>query len=97
MKTRLIKGPTPDTLAMLQRRMPAEFRARVGLIRIDAVGLLMLPVPDLYFYADLASKSAQIVVTEITGSCPQHVTTLAIFGELSAVEEAMRVIAHDAT
>lgn len=46
---------------MLKRRMPGEFRSRLDLIRIDAIGLLILPVPDLYFYADVASKSANVV------------------------------------
>jgi len=92
MKKRIINAPTPDTLTMLKRRMPGEFRSRLDQIRIDAIGLVMLPVPDLYFFADMASKSAHVVVSEIHGSCPQHITTLAIFGEVSAVNEAMRII-----
>ncbi|MFT8209574.1 MAG: BMC domain-containing protein [Symbiopectobacterium sp.] len=97
MKTRIINAPTPDIVAMLKRRMPGEFRSRLDLLRIDAIGLLMLPVPDLYFYADLASKSANVVVSEIFSSCPQHITTLAIFGEVAAVNEAMRMIENDNT
>ncbi len=97
MKTRIINAPTPDIVAMLKRRMPGEFRSRLDLLRIDAIGLLMVPVPDLYFYADLASKSANVVVSEIFGSCPQHITTLAIFGEVAAVNEAMRMIENDNT
>lgn len=97
MKTRIINAPTPDIVAMLKRRMPGEFRSRLDLLRIDAIGLLMLPVPDLYFYADLASKSANVVVSEIFGNCPQHITTLAIFGEVAAVNEAMRMIENDNT
>ena len=90
---------------MLKRRMPGEFRSRLDLIRIDAIGLLILPVPDLYFYADVASKSANVytegntfkvvVQLKIFGSCPQHITTLAIFGEVAAVHEAMRIIEED--
>lgn len=95
MKKRIINAPAPEVLAMLKRRMPGEFRSRLDLIRIDAIGLIMLPVPDLYFYADMASKSAHVVVSEIFGSCPQHVTTLAIFGEVAAVDEAMRTIEDD--
>ncbi|MCP1439546.1 ethanolamine utilization microcompartment shell protein EutS [Erwinia persicina] len=92
MKTRIINAPTPETLAMLRRRMPSEFRTRLDLLRVDAVALLMLPVPDLYFCADLASKGADVMVSEIFGSCPQHITSLAIFGEVAAVAEAMRLI-----
>lgn len=95
MKKRIINAPAPEVLAMLKRRMPGEFRSRLDLIRIDAIGLIMLPVSDLYFYADMASKSAHVVVSEIFGSCPQHVTTLAIFGEVAAVNEAMRTIEDD--
>ncbi|WP_409306662.1 BMC domain-containing protein [Pectobacterium sp. B1J-3] len=95
MKKRIINAPTPDILAMLKRRMPGEFRSKLDLIRIDAIALIMLPVPDLYFYADAACKSANVVVSEIFGSCPQHITTLAIFGEVSAVNEAMRFIEDD--
>jgi ethanolamine utilization microcompartment shell protein EutS len=95
MKTRIIIAPGPDTLAMLKRRVSSEFRQRLGLIRIDAIGLIMLPIPDLYYCADLASKCADVAVTEITGTCPQHVTALAVFGEVSAVNEAMRTIEDD--
>lgn len=65
---------------MLKRRMPSESRNRLESIRIDAIGLIMLPVPDLYFYADLASKAHMLRYPEIFGSCPQHITTLALFG-----------------
>lgn len=95
MKKRIINAPTPETVAMLKRRMPSESRSRLERVRIDAVGLIMLPVPDLYFYADQASKSAHVAVSEIFGSCPQHITTLAIFGEVAAVNEAMRIIEDD--
>ncbi|MDR7343482.1 hypothetical protein J2X14_001894 [Pantoea alhagi] len=95
MKKRIINAPTPETVAMLKRRMPSESRSRLERVRIDAIGLIMLPVPDLYFYADQASKSAHVAVSEIFGSCPQHITTLAIFGEVAAVNEAMRIIEDD--
>ncbi|NYY80347.1 hypothetical protein DMH27_07865 [Raoultella planticola] len=74
--------------------MPAESRNRLESIRIDAIGLIMLPIPDLYFYADLAVK-AHMLRYRIFGSCPQHITTLALFGEIAAVNEAMRIIEDD--
>jgi len=97
MKKRIINAPTPETLLMLKRRMPSESRNRLELVRIDAIGLIMLPIPDLYFYADKASKSAHVAVSEIFGSCPQHITTLAIFGEVAAVNEAMSIIEDDSS
>lgn len=97
MKKRIINAPTSEIVTMLKRRMPSEARNRLDMVRIDAIGLVMLPIPDLYFYADQASKSAHVTVSEIFGSCPQHITTLAIFGEVAAVHEAMRVIEDDAS
>lgn len=97
MKKRIINAPTPETLLMLKRRMPSESRNRLEQVRIDAIGLIMLPIPDLYFYADKASKSAHVAVSEIFGSCPQHITTLAIFGEVAAVNEAMSIIEDDSS
>jgi len=96
MNKRIINAPAPAIVTMLKRRMPSELRSHLDDIRIDAIGLLMLPVADLYFFADVASKSASVVVSEIFGNCPQHITTLAIFGEVAAVNEAMRIIErHD--
>ncbi|MGR6979973.1 BMC domain-containing protein [Testudinibacter sp. P27/CKL/0425] len=92
MKKRLISAPSQEVLNMMKRRMSSEARTLVGQQYIDAVGLLMLSIPELYFYADLAAKSANVIVSEITGSCPQHVTTLAILGEISAVKIAMEAI-----
>jgi len=96
MKKRIINAPTPEILSMLKRRMSSESRDRLEMVRIDAIGLIMLPIPDLYFFADQASKSAHVAVSEIFGSCPQHITTLGIFGEVAAVNEAMRIIEDDA-
>lgn len=89
------KRTDPGYFGYVETAYAGEFRSRLDLIRIDAIGLLILPVPDLYFYADVASKSANVVVSEIFGSCPQHITTLAIFGEVAAVHEAMRIIEED--
>lgn len=95
MKKRIINAADAGNARHAEKAVPSESRNRLESIRIDAIGLIMLPVPDLYFYADLASKSAHVAVSEIFGSCPQHITTLALFGEIAAVNEAMRIIEDD--
>ncbi|MFM2477764.1 BMC domain-containing protein [Celerinatantimonas sp. MCCC 1A17872] len=95
MKVRIINAPGADVLAMLKRRISPELRQSIDLVCTDAIGLVLLPIPDLYFYADKVSKRANVTVTEICGTCPQHVTTLGIFGELSAVRDAVQVIEED--
>ena len=77
---------------MLERRMPADVRGRLQERPFDAVGLVQASVPDLYYFADLAQKAASVFTVELFGSCPQHITTLAVFGETSAVRVAMQAI-----
>lgn len=91
-KKRIINAPSKEILDMLKKRIPSDARTLLNQFHVDAVGLIMVSIPDLYFYADVASKSANVVVSEVFGSCPQHITTLAIFGEISAVKVAMQSI-----
>lgn len=92
MKIRIINAPSREIFEMMKRRMPSDARNLLNNYPVDAIALLMVSIPDLYFYADYASKSANVVVSEIFGSCPQHVTTLAILGEISAVKAAVQAI-----
>lgn len=77
---------------MMKRHMSADGRARLGDTPVNSVALMMVSIPELYFYADLANKSANVIVAEIFGGCPQHITTLAILGEVSAVRIALDAI-----
>lgn len=92
MKKRIINAPSREVLDMIKRKMPSDSRARLQNRTVDAIGLIMVSIPDLYFYADLANKSSNVVISEVFGSCPQHVTTLAVFGETSAVQLAIQAI-----
>jgi len=49
-------------------------------------------VPDLFYYADLAQKAADVFTVELFGTCPQTTTTLAVLGDTSAVKTAMEAI-----
>ncbi|MDH2999098.1 hypothetical protein A1D22_04375 [Pasteurellaceae bacterium LFhippo2] len=92
MKKRIINGPTPEVMTMMKRHMSSDGRARLGDSAVASVGLIMVSIPELYFYADLASKSSNVIVAEVFGGCPQHITTLAILGEVSAVRIAIEAI-----
>ncbi|MBP0575058.1 BMC domain-containing protein [Mycobacterium tuberculosis] len=50
---------------------------------------------DLFYFADLAEKAASVVAVEVFGTCPQHITTLALCGETSAVRAAASAIQND--
>jgi len=92
MNARIINAPGPDVMHMLGRRIPPDMRQKVKDQVFGAVGLVQTTVPDLYFFADIAQKAADVLIVELFGSCPQHVTTLAFFGETSAVRTAMQAI-----
>jgi hypothetical protein len=96
MNTRIINAPRPEVVHMLERRMPPEVRVRLREQPFDAVGLVQTSVPDVYYYADLAQKASNVFAVELFGSCPQHITTLAFFGETSAVRTAMQAIENEA-
>lgn len=92
MNTRIINAPRPEVLQMLERRMTSELRSRLREQAFDAVGLVQTSVPDIFFLADVAGKAAGVFTVELHGSCPQHISTLAVFGETSAVHAAMQAI-----
>jgi microcompartment protein CcmL/EutN len=72
--------------------MPQAVRDRIKSLRIDAIGLLQSSVVDILYFADVAQKASAVFPVELHGSCPQHITTLALLGDVSAVETAMRAI-----
>ena len=92
MNYRIINAPLPEVLHMLERRMPPDMRSRMRDRSFDAIALIQTSVPDLFFYADLAQKASSVFTVELFGSCPQHISTLAVFGETSAVTAAVQAI-----
>lgn len=92
LNARIIRAPHPDVIAMLKRRLTPDCRAQLTDLSFSAVGLVQTSIPNLYFFADVAQKASGVYTAELLGSCPQHITTLAFFGETSAVETAMQAI-----
>lgn len=88
-----IRAPRPGTIAMLLRRVPKEARELVENRRFDAIGLVQTNLPGLFYYADIGQKAGNVIAVEITGNCPQHVSTIAFFGSNEAVDAAMKEIA----
>jgi ethanolamine utilization microcompartment shell protein EutS len=90
--SRVIHAPSKETMEMLQRRMPATSRDVLKTIHLDAVGLIQTNIVNVLYFGDIAQKAAAVFPVELTGSCPQHIVTLALLGDVSAVEAAMRAI-----
>ena len=89
---RIINAVGTDVRAMLERRVPADVRNKLQDRNYDAVGLVQASIVSLFHYADIAGKASSVLVTEITGACPQHIATLAFFGSTAEVSVAMQAI-----
>ncbi len=90
MATRIqfIKSPSKGTIGLLRNRMSTEGWERIQSIDWDSLLLIQDALPLLFLFADKAEKAAEVVVEEVRGSCPQHISTIAIFGKTAAVEAA---------
>ncbi|MDR1967035.1 MAG: BMC domain-containing protein [Synergistaceae bacterium] len=76
----------------MRRRMPPASHEKIKNLRVDAIGLIQANIANILYFADVAQKAAAVCPVELNGSCPQHITTLALIGDVSAVETAMRSI-----
>lgn len=90
MKIEFIKSPSPGALAILSRRSALDSAPR----QAGAVGLVQGALAEMIAAADMAEKAASVQVEEIRGVCPQHVTMIAIYGDIAAVEHALRAISE---
>ena len=60
--------------------------------RMDGLRELFQTHAALIYASDLAQKTSEVEVFEISGNCPQHLTCLAILGSAAAVDEAVERI-----
>lgn len=89
---RIIYNPGKLVMQMFYRKMNKDSREELENRKYDAVGLVQTTVAGILYYADRVAKTSNVFPVEINGSCPQHITTLAFFGETSAVETAMKMV-----
>lgn len=90
--TKIIRGPRPDTIALMLRRTSQEARKQVENKHFDAIGLIQTDLPSLFYYMDIAQKAGNIIPVEILGNCPQHINTMAFFGSNEAVNASINAI-----
>jgi len=88
-KIQFIKSPSPGTMAILARRRTGTGPSAPT---PGAVGLVQGALADMITAADIAEKAAQVEVEEIRGICPQHVTLIGIFGDIAAVDAALKAV-----
>lgn len=88
---KIIKSPAAGAIEMLNRRRSLLKPAGVE-IAFDTIGLVQGKLIDMVVAADIAEKAANVHVEEIRGICPQHFVLLALYGDTSSVEAALKSI-----
>jgi hypothetical protein len=86
---KLIQAPTDNTIMMLMQRMNKEEQQHITGKHWDAVLLVQTNLPEMYALADTAEKTANVIIEEIKGVCPQHVGMIAVFGSTSAIQSVI--------
>lgn len=94
-ESRIIYNPGKGCKKMFERKLNAEAKKELQGFHYNAIGLYQGSVASVLYYGDLVAKTSNVYPVEIAGSCPQHITTLAFFGDTSAVETAMKAVRID--
>lgn len=93
MKIELINGVSRGTLEIIARKVSdRKVAERILQNEFTAVGLCQGDVVSILVASDIAEKTSEVVVSEINGMCPQHITSLGIFGDVTSVEESLAAI-----
>ena len=88
----LITRPGPGVIDILLARMGLGAKKTIESVDFSAVGLVQGKVIDMLFAADIAEKTADVRVYDLKGTCPQHLTTIGIFGGIAAVKACLDAI-----
>lgn len=93
--TKIINNPSKACMEMFYRKMRPKELEDLNTRRFNAVGLVQTNVAGIFYYADLVTKASNVYPYEIVGNCPTTITTLAFFGDTSAVETAMKAVLNN--
>jgi len=95
LNTQLITHPGQGVIEILTTRMGATGKKALEVIDFSAVGLVQGKLVDMIYAADIAEKTADVHVFDLKGTCPQHLTMIGVFGEISAVKASLDAIGAD--
>nr|WP_320024930.1 BMC domain-containing protein [uncultured Acetobacterium sp.] len=93
MKVHLINGVSQGTLGIISRKIgDKKIVERIHQNEFTAVGLCQGDIVRMLVASDIAEKTSDVVVTEVSGVCPQHIICLAILGDVTSVEASLAAI-----
>jgi len=87
----LILSPSADCCRILCRRMGLD----EGCFQNENwAGALLVQgkVAQIIAAADVSTKSANVAAREVWGNCPQHITTIALVGDIAEVKQALKAL-----
>lgn len=93
MKVHLINGVSQGTLGIISRKIgDKKIVERIHQNEFTAVGLCQGDIVRMLVASDIAEKTSDVVVAEVSGVCPQHIICLAILGDVTSVEASLAAI-----
>lgn len=93
MKCAVIHRPSEAAFSLIARKIRDKaLRDIIENGHVESIGICQGTVLEIIVASDTAEKTSDVMVCEINGSCPQHMTCLGLFGKTSAVTAAMDAI-----
>lgn len=93
MKLKVINSVSPGTLGILSRKVEDKrIKDLIEQSKVGSVGLCQGNIADMLIASDIADKTSNVIVGEISGTCPQHIICIGIFGDTASVETALAAI-----
>lgn len=89
----VINTPSKATIKILSRRISDDdVKEKLRRGAFTSLGLIQGPLASMITAADIAEKAASVEVAEVIGNCPQHITLVGVFGDISSVSEALKAV-----
>lgn len=93
MNIKFIDKISNGTLRILHRRVTDnKVKEIIEQDKVTTVGICDGNIADVLVASDIAEKASNVIVSEISGVCPQHIVCIAIFGNTAAVKTALSAI-----
>lgn len=93
MKSATIHRPSEAALSIIARKaQDKSIREAIQSGQIESIGICQGSVLEIIVASDIAEKTSDVMAGEISGSCPQHMTSLVVLGKTSAVTAAVDAI-----
>lgn len=93
MKIKVINSISQGTLGILSRKVEDKrIKEMIEQNKVSSLGLCQGDIADMLTASDIAEKASNVLTGEISGTCPQHIICLGIFGDTASVEAALDAV-----